>query len=320
MFVLRMILCLSSITCLCFNANAVHGQAYPHKTIRIVTTEPASGNDFIARLIAQGISVPLGKQVIVDNRSGLIVPGDTVAKSSPDGYTLLLSSSTLWLVSFFQDKVPFDAVRDFSPITLASTSPNVLVVQPTLPVKSVKELIALAKSRPKELNVAVVAPGGSIHLSAELFRTMTGIEVVGVPYKGTAQGINAVIGAEVQMMFPPAPSVAPHIESGRLRALAVTSSRQSALAPGLPTIAASVPGYDAGTITGIWAPAHTPELIIKLLNQEIVRFLAQADVREKFLKAGVDVVGNSPVEFATTMKSDMLKWSKLIKEAGIRIN
>ncbi len=294
------------------------GQEYPRQPIRLVTTAPGSGNDFIGRLIAQGISAPLGRQVVVDNRAGQIVPGEIVSKSLPDGYTLLISSSTLWLAPFLQLNVPYDPVRDFSPVALATTSPNILVVHPSIPAKSVKELVALAKAKPQGYNVAATVIGGSIHLSAELFKAMTGTDIVTVPFKGVGGAITAVIGGEVQIMFPAAPSVTAHIDSGRLRALAVTTEKPSALAPGLPTVAASIPGFESGTITGIWAPAMTPQSIINQLNREIARFLERADTRERLFTAGAEAVGSSPQAFATVIRNDMSKWEKVIKSAGIR--
>jgi tripartite-type tricarboxylate transporter receptor subunit TctC len=297
-------------------AGVASGQNYPNKLIRIVTSSPGSNNDWGARLIAQEITKTLGQSVIVENRGGLGV--EQVAKAPPDGYTLLFYGNTVWLLPFLRDNVPYDPVRDFSTITLAVTSPIVIVVHPSLPVKSLKELIALAKARPGELNYAAGTIGASPHLATELFKAMAGINLVRVPYKGTGPSVIALVGGEVHLMFSGLGSVAPHLKSGRLRALAVATSRPSALVPGLPTVAAAgVPGYEAASIIGMFAPAKTPATIIHLLNQEIVRALNRADVKELFLNSGAEVVGSSPEEFAATIKSDMARLGKVIKDAGI---
>ncbi len=220
-------------------AGFVSGQNYPTKPVRIVTSGIGGGNDFVSRLIAQGVSGPLGQQVIVDNRPSGVIPGDIVAKAPPDGYTVLIASGSLWILTLLQDNVPYDPVRDFAPISSIDRDSNVLVVIPSLPAKSVKELIALAKARPGELNYASTATGASGHLSAELFKAMAGVNIVRIPYKGNAQAFTDLIGsqAQVQLMFPSAGSVATHVKSDRLRALAVTAAQPSALFPGLPTVA-----------------------------------------------------------------------------------
>ena len=294
------------------------GQNYPNKPVRIFTSEAGGGNDLIARLVAQGISGPLGQPVIVENRV-VIISIETVAKSPPDGYTLLLGANTLWSLPYMKDNVPWDALRDFSPITLVAITPNVLVVHPSLPVKSVKELIALAKARPGALNYSVGASGTAQHFAAELFKSMAGVNIVRIGYKGGGPATTALVAGEVQLAFNSASSVASHVKSGRLRALAVTSAQPSVLAPGLPSVAASgLPGYESVTLTGSFTPAKTPAAVINRLNQEIVRTLSRDDVKEKLLSAGVETVGNSPEQFLATIKSDMTTVSKLIKDAGIR--
>ncbi len=302
-------------------AGAVHGQDFPKKPIRIVTAEVGSTNDFVARLIAQGLSAGLGQQMVVENRGGAsgIIAAQTVAQAPPDGYTLLFYTSTLWIGPLLQN-VSWDPVRDFSPITLAATSPNILVVHPSLPVKSVEELIVLAKARPGELNYSSSSTGASTHLAAELFKAMAGVNIVRINYKGGGSALNALIAGQVQVMFPSAGLVTPHVKSGRLRALAVTTAQPSALAPGLPTMAASgLPGYESGSIYGIFAPAGILATLINRLNQEIVRALNRTEVKEKFFNVGVEIVGSSPEEFAATIKSDMARMGKLIKDAGIRV-
>ena len=300
-------------------AGMASGQDYPNKPIRIITQAVGGGPDFAARLIAQAITGPLGQQVIVDNRpASATAAADAAFKAPPDGYTLLVHAGSLWLTQFIQDNVSYDAVRDFSPITLVATSPSFVVVHPSLPVKSIKELIALAKARPGELNYGTGTAGGANHLAAELFKTMAAVNMMRIPYKGGSVLMNDVIGGQVQLTFASGGAAAPHIKSGRLRALAVTSAKPSAVFPNLPPVAATVPGYEAIQILGIWARAKTPAAIVNRLNQEIVLVLNKADMKERFLSSAQEVVGNSPEEFAAVIKSDMAKMGKLIRDAGIR--
>ncbi len=294
------------------------GQAYPTKVIRIVTSAPGGGSDVLSRLIAPGLTESLGQQVIVDNR-GSIAP-EIVAKTPPDGYTVLVSGSPLWVLPLLRAHTPWDAVKDFAPITLAVSSPSILVVHPSLPVKSVKELIALAKARPGELNYASGTPGATPHLAAELFKVMAGVNIVRVGYKGTGPGILGVMSGQVELMFPNAGSAMPHVKSGRLRALAVCNAQPSALVPGLPTVAAAgLPGYETASPQAVLAPAKTPATLINRLHQEIVRVLNSADVKERLFNSGGEAVGSSPEEFAAKMKSDIARIGKLIKDAGIRV-
>lgn len=305
------LLCAASLTAVAADQN------YPSKPIRMIAPAIGGASDIAARLIAQSLSGSLGQQVVVDNR-GSIAP-EIGAKAAPDGYTLLSYGSPLWLSSFLRDNVPWDPVRDFSPITLTASSPNVLVVHPSLPATSVRELIALAKARPGELNFSTGSTGALTHLTGELFKAMAGVNIVRIPYKGNGPALNALVGGQVQLMFANSGSVVPQLNSGRLRALAVTSAQPSALVPGLPTVAASgLPGFESVTIIGMFAPAGTPAALIKRLNQEIVRVLNRADVKEKFFKIGVEAVGNSSAQFAADIKADMAKWGKVIKDAGIR--
>ena len=300
-------------------AHAVSAQTYPTKPVRIVTANVGGGTDFVSRLIAQGISGPLGQQVIVDNRASGVIPGDIVAKAAPDGYTLLVAGGILWIAPLLQ-KTPYDPLKDFAPITLPVTAPAFLVVHPSLPVKSVRQLVALAKSRPGELNYGSTGTGSSTHLAAELFKSMAGVNIVRIPYKGGGPATVGLIGGEVQLMFATAGSVTPHVKSGKLRMLAVTSARPSALAPDLPTIAASgLPGYEADTTYAVLAPAGTPAAIVKQLNHEIVRALNRPDMREKFLNAGVDVVGSTPEQLTAAMSGEVSRLGKVIRDAGIRI-
>ena len=299
-------------------AGNVLSQTYPNKPIRIVSNEAGGGNDIAMRLITPGLTGSLGQPVIVENRPGLI-SAETVAKALPDGYTVLSAGSILWLRPFMQDNVRWDPVKDFSPITIVVTSPLILVVHPSLSAKSVQELIALAKARPGALNFSSGAPGTAVNLAAELFNAMAGVKIVGVIYKGTAPALTGLMGNEVQVSFPTVNGVAPLLKSGKLRPLAVTSPQPSALAPGLPTVAASgLPGYEAVSPIAVLAPAKTPTTVIGRLNQEIVRVINQTDVKEKLFNAGAEVVGNSPEQAADHIKAEMARLGKVIKDSGIR--
>jgi len=298
--------------------SVVYGQAFPSKVIRIITAAAGGGSDFNARQVAQGISGPLGQQVIVDNRTPLQA-SETVSKAAPDGYTLMVGGDSMWVLSLLR-QTPYDPVSDFTPISLISMDANVVAVHPSIPVKSIKDLIALAKAKPGELNYSSTPTGGSPHLAAELFKSMAGVNIVRVGYSGGAAAITALISGEVQMTIASAGSATPHAKSGKLNALAVTTAQPTALVPGLPTVAASgLPGYEFVGVTGIWAPAKTPASIIDTLNREIVRALNRPDVKERFLNSGLEIVASSPVQFAAAIKADMAKMGKVIKDAGIKL-
>ena len=318
MLILRLIVAVFVAVMMALAAGAVSAQNYPSKTIRIVTSGLGGSNDFLSRLVAQGVSGPLGQPVIVDNRAGIIAL-ETVAKAPPDGYTLLVIGTNLWIEPLLRASATWDPVRDFAPITLAERSPQILVVHPSLPVRSVKDLIALAKSRPGELNYGSTAVGNASHLAAELLNVMAGIKIAHIPYKGTAQAFNDLIGGQVQLVFGNPVASLPHAKSGRVRALAVTSPKPSALAPGLPTMAATLPGYEAAGTTSILAPAKTPTAVINRLHQEFVRYLTSADAKERFLNTGLEPYGSSPEELAAIMNSEMARMGKVIKAAGIRL-
>ena len=314
----RFILWMLSAGLMLLGASGAYGQNYPVKPIRIVTPGSGGGADFAARLIAPALTAGLGQQVIVDNRPSAIIPGDIVSKAPPDGYTLLIYGPPFWIGPLLE-KTPYDPVRDFQPITVAVRQPNILVVHPSLPVKSVSELIALAKARPGALNYASIATGSSSHLAGELFKAMAGVSLVRINYKGSGAALIALIAGEVEVSFANAVSVTGAIRSGRLRALAVTTAQPSPLAPGLPTLAASgLPGYESVTITGIFAPAATPAAVINRLNGEIVAALNRADIKERFFNAGSEVVGSTPEELTATIKSEISRMSKVIKDAGIK--
>ena len=294
------------------------GQDYPNKPMHIVTSPPGGANDMQARTIAQGISGPLGQPVVVDNRP-TVLTGEVVLKAPPDGYTLLGAAST-FIYGHLLGEASYDPVRDFSPIILATMAPTILVVHSSLPVKTVKELIALAKAKPGVLNYGSSGAGASNHLGAELFNAMAGVKIVRIPYKGAGPLANALIGGQVDLALIPPASVLPHIKLGRLRALAVTSPQPSALVPGLPTVAASgLPSFETASLYSILAPAKTPEAIINRLNGEIVKVLRMAATKEKLLNSGIEIVGSSPEELASKMKFEIARMGKVIKDAGIRI-
>ena len=273
-------------------------QNFPARPLRIVAAEPGGGGDLIARLIAHELTASLGQQVIVENRGGAsgIIAASTVAKASPDGHTLLFYSGFVWTLPLMKS-VPYDPVKDFIPITLTARAPNILVVSPALPVKSVKDLIALAKAKPRELSYASSGSGGTPHLAAELFKSMAGIALVHVPYKGQAQALSDLIGGQIQVMFPNAASAAPHIKPGRVRALAVTTAVPTALAPGLPTVAsAGLPGYESEVLFGAFVPAKTPGAIVEKLHREIVNAVRNPDIKEKLFNTGAEATGTSSSE------------------------
>ncbi|HKA40929.1 MAG TPA: tripartite tricarboxylate transporter substrate-binding protein [Burkholderiales bacterium] len=292
--------------------------SYPTKPIRIVTAEAGAAGDFATRVLAQALSGTLGQNVIVDNRPSGAIPCDVVAKAPPDGYTLLHFTNSTWTLPLMQ-RAPYDPVRDFAPISLTVKSLSVLVVHPSLPIKSVPELIAYAKARPGALNYGSGGTGGAGHLSAELFKSMAEVDIVRVHYKGGGPALNALLGNQVQLGFLSAPSVMPHVKSGRLRALAVSGPQPSSLFPDVPTVAASgIPGYEVEQLMGVFAPAKIPASLVALLNREIVQVLGRADVKERYHNASMEVVGSSPAELALAMKADMARMGKLIKVAGIR--
>ena len=301
-------------------SSGVYGQTYPNKPIRIITSGAGGGGDFTARLIAQGISASMGQPVIVDNRGSGYIPGEVAYKSTPDGYTLLVQGGVAWVYPLLR-KAPYDAVTDFAPISLVERSIFVVSVNPSVAAKSVSELIAVAKARPGALNFGSGSVGSTNHLAVELFASMAGINLVHVPSKGAALAITAEIAGETQLTIFDVGLVMPHVKSGKLRALAVTSAEPSTLAPGLPTVAASgLPGYESTGMTGMWAPAKTPGAIISRLNQEAVRAINRPDVKERFLNAGLEIVGSSPEQFAAIIKSDIARLSKVIKDAGIKLD
>jgi tripartite-type tricarboxylate transporter receptor subunit TctC len=297
-------------------------QSYPTKPIRlIVPSSPGGGTDITARIIAPDLSKLLGQQVVVENRAGAgtMIGGEVVAKAPPDGYTLLMCVSTLAINPAIYKKVPYDALRDFAPVTQAVTLPNVIVGHPSLPARNVKELVALARARPGQLNFSSAGVGTSPHLSVELFLVMTKTQMTHIPYKGSGPAATDLIAGQVQVMAPNMLTAYPHIKSGRMRAYGVTSSKRSAGAPEIPTIAeAGVPGYEAVQWYGVLAPANTPRAIVTRLHADISKILQQPNVKELLGKDGAEPVGNTPEQFAAFIKTETAKWAKVVRDAGIQ--
>ena len=297
---------------------------YPNRTIKIVVPYPAGGgSDTISRPLAQKLTAELGQSVIVDNKGGAggSIAMEYVAKSAPDGYTLILGLTPQLAanVSLF-DKIPYDIQRDFTPVTLLADGPYLLVVNPNVPVKNVSELIALAKAKPMELNYATSGNGSGAHLAAELLMNLTQIKMVHAPYKGGAQALSDVLAGHVQVLFTPPVSATQHIQSGKLRALAVTGSHRSAGLPNIPTLSeAGVPGYNSGVWYGVMAPAGTPKEVITKLNQAFIKVLKQPDFTALLVSSGIDPIGSSPEELTQFINKETLKWSKIIKAADIKV-
>jgi tripartite-type tricarboxylate transporter receptor subunit TctC len=299
-------------------ASTSSAQNYPSRPIRFVTAAVGGGNDFAARLIAHGLTENLGQQVIVDNRGGTHVPQNLVAKATPDGYTVLVQNNTVWVAPLLE-KTAYDHFRELIPITLTARAPNILVVHPSLPVNSVKDLIAAAKAAPGTINYASGVVGSSNYIAAELFKAMAGVNLVRIGYKGAGPALIDVMAGQVKVMFATTTSSSGHVKAGRLKALAITSAQPSALTPGLPTIAASgVPGYASDAIYGVWAPARTPAAILARLHQEIVKVLGTQQVRDRFFSTGAEVVASTPEVFAAEIKSESARLDKVFKTAGIR--
>ena len=288
----------------------------------IVAFPPGGGTDILGRMLAQRLGEMLGQNVVVENRGGAggNLGTEAAARAAPDGYTILMGNvaPNAINVSLYRN-LPFDPVADFAPVSLVAATPNVLVVHPSTAARTVKELIALAKARPGTLNFASAGNGSSSHLAGELFRVLAGAEIVHVPYKGAGPAMLDVLSGQVQLYFATLPAALPHVKSGKLAAVAVTSARRSPAVPDLPTVAESgVPGYEASTWYGVLAPARTPAGAIERLHGDIVRILAQPEFRERLQAQGFDLVGSSPEEFRAAIQSEIAKWGKVVRDAGIR--
>lgn len=310
-----------ALACACvLHAGGAASQQFPAKPIRFVIG-PAP--DVLARMVGQKLADAWGQQVVVDQRPGAggIIAAETVAKSPPDGHTWLLSTGAYPTLVGLYPKLPFDFVRDFEPVSLLASIPFLLVAHPSLPVKSVSELLKLARARPGQINYASSGAGTTAHLAGEMFKSMAKVNLVHVAYKGVPAGLVGVISGESQLMFAIMQAGVPHVKSGKLRALAVSGAKRSQSAPDVPTIAESgVPGYEFTSWNGVHVPAGTPKALVSRIQSELVKVVAMPDVKERMVGLGMEVAGSTPEELAALVKSDIAKWSKVIKEAGVRVD
>lgn len=300
-------------------------QTYPTKPIRMVITYPPGGNaDLVGRAVAGKLSELIGQPVVVDNRGGAggVLGTMITAQAAPDGYTIMLGTSAGMVINpLLSSKLPYDALKDFAPVSNVMILPQLLVTNPQLPAKNVKELIALAKAKPGSLNAGSSGVGTPNHLGTELLKGLAGVNIVHVPYKGGGQAITDVIGGQIQMAFSSVPAVLPHIKAGRLNALGVGSAKRTPALPNVPTIAESgVPGYEYTTWNGIFAPVRTPQAIVMRLNGAIVRGLASPEINQRFVANGGDPAPSTPDELRRYMIEESARWAKTIKAAGVRID
>ena len=298
---------------------------YPAKPIRIIVPFPPGGaTDILARAVGADLARSLGQPVPIENRGGAggNLGADAVAKAPPDGYTLVMGTVGTHAINMsLYAKMPYDTVNDFAPVSLVASVPNVLVVHPSLPAKSVRDLIDLARSKPGTINFASSGNGTSIHLSGELFKTMAGVQMTHIPYKGSAPAMADMLGGQVSLMFDNMPSALPHIKAEKLRALAVTSAKRSPALPELPTIAeAGLPGYEASSWFGILAPAGTPKDIVGRLSQAISTGLHGAEMKERFASQGAEAIGSTPEQFAAHIQAEIAKWARVVKAAGAKLD
>jgi len=299
------------------SVDAAHAQdKYPSRPVRIVTATPGGGNDFLARMIAPPLGHAIGQQIIVENRPSRLV-GGLVARATPDGYTVVVGGSTMQN-SPIMEKLDYNALTDFVPISLLERSPNVLVVTPILKINTVKELVAMARSKPGVLNYGTGTSGASLHLAGELFMIATNTKLTRVPYKATGPAILGLLTNEVQIVFATAGGAVPHLKEGKLRALGVTSAKPTSLVPGVPTIAQQgLPGFELETMGFMLAPARTPPSLIRLLNRYVVTVMQQADVKERLAAGGSDASWSSPEELGRMMRDEDARMRKLFKQLGL---
>lgn len=301
---------------------AAHAQAFPAKVVRIVVpTTPGGSLDLMTRLVAKDLNKSWSNGVIVDNRAGAggIIGADIVAKAAPDGHTVAFVASQFTVSAGIYNKLPYDSVRDFAPVTLLAFTAWALVVNPSLPVHSVKELIALAKAKPGEINYASTGNGGSTHLAVELLKSMTGTDLVHIPYRGSVPAVNGVISGQAELMITGLAATMPHVSTGRLRMIAVTGTKRSTVVPEIPTIDEAVPGYEYNNWLGVLAPRATPKDILTQLHGNIVRALQTKEVTQALLAQSIEPVGSTPAQFGEMIRQEISKYTKLAKDIGVRI-
>lgn len=304
------------------SAATAPAQQYPTKPIRVIVPfAPGGGLEITTRLIGQKLTEKWGQNIVVDSRPGAatIIGSEIASKAAPDGYTLLMITTTFAINPGLRSKLPYDPTRDFTPITQLNSQPNVVVVHPSSPVKSVPDLIAAAKAKPGALTFASPGAGSAPHLSAEMFKRMAGVDMIHVPYKGIPPAVIDVIGGRVNMLFTTTISAAPHVNAGKLRAVAITSAKRNASMPEVPTISESLPGYQAEAFQAVVAPAGVPRAIVDTLAREIAAIVKSPEVTARFNRDGAVPVGSTPQQFAAFLKSEMAKWSKVIQDAGIKL-
>ncbi len=304
-------------------ATPVGAQSYPSKPVRmIVPSTPGGGPDIMARAVGQKLTEAWGQTVVVENRGGAggIIGSEAAAKAPPDGYTLVMANAGSHAVNAsLYAKLPYDPIRDFAPVTLVSSAPNILIVHPSLPVRNVRELIALAKQKPDTLTFGSGSNGSTAHLTGELFKLQAGVRLVHVPFKGAPAAVVGVMSGEVALAFPNIPPALPQVKAGKLRALGVTTLTRAAAAPEIPTLAeAGLPGFEAVAWFGVLAPAGTPRDIVLKLSQEIARIVRMPDMQDRLRLEGAEAVGSTPEQFAETIRRDIAKWAVVVKTSGAR--
>ncbi len=303
-------------------AAVAHAEDYPARPLRLVVPYAAGGStDVLARMIGQKLTAVLGQSVVIDNRTGAgtIIATEIVARAAPDGYTLLMATPPLAIAPALFVKLPFDVQRDFAPVTNIAATSNVLVVHPAVPARNVRELIALAKAHPDTYTFGSSGVGGASHLAVELFRSMAGIALVHVPYKGGSLAVTDLLGGRLTLMFANLTTVQGHIKTGRVRALAIGTAQRSLVVPDLPTVAAAgVPGYEANNWNGIVAPAGIPRAVIERLEREIRTIVAAPDMHEKLLQNAFEPIADTPVEFGRYLAAERLKWGKVVRDAHVK--
>ncbi len=297
-------------------------QAYPNRPLRFIVPYAAGGNgDIVSRIIAQKLITQIGQQIVIDNRGGAggNIGAELAARAAPDGYSIMLGTNTHVINMSLFPKLGYDIQRDFAPVTRTTSAPMVLIIHPSLPAKTIKEFIALAKANPNKLNYATGGSGSSAHVITELFRSMAGVQLVHVAYKGVAQGTTDLIAGQIQMQFNSPATALAHMQTGRVRALAISTAARSIAAPGLPTIAESgLPGFDASIWQGIFVPARTPPEMIARLNREIVAVLNANDIRDQLHAQGLDALPSTPEQFGVFVRDEIAKWAKVIKVSGAK--